>query len=53
MLSTISEKDALIGSLEFEKSPDNKSKIKRLYEEKDQLHQKLKDLVIILKNIII
>jgi ELKS/RAB6-interacting/CAST family protein 1 len=47
LLSTISEKDAVIGSLEFDRSSDskaNRARIQRLNEEKDYLHQQLKDL---------
>lgn len=47
LLSTISEKDAVIGSLEFDRSSDtkaNQARIRRLNEEKDYLHQQLKDL---------
>ena len=48
LLSTISEKDAIIGSLEYDRGNDTKSnqlRIHRLNEEKDYLHQQLKDLV--------
>jgi uncharacterized protein (UPF0335 family) len=48
LLSAISEKDAIIGSLEYDRSGDQKLKqnrINRLNEEKDYLHQQLKDLV--------
>lgn len=46
MLSSISEKDAQIGSLEYDKSDSkqNQARIQQLNEEKDQLHQQLKDL---------
>jgi hypothetical protein len=47
-LSTISEKDAVIGSLEFDRSADSKEvkgRIQRLNDEKDSLHQQLKELV--------
>lgn len=47
MLSTISEKDAIIAELECDKNPSNKARIQRLMDEKDNLHQQLKDLVII------
>ncbi len=52
LLSTISEKDAVIGSLEFDRSSDskeNKRRIHQLNEEKDYLHQQLKELVRIFK----
>jgi hypothetical protein len=47
LLSTISEKDAMIGSLEVDKGDKkiNRMRIQQLMEEKDNLHQQLKDLV--------
>ena len=55
MLSAISEKDAQIGSLEFDRSADSKEikmKIQRLNDEKDYLHQQLKELVNLFKFIL-
>ncbi len=47
LLSTISEKDAIIGSLEYDRGNEksNQQRIHKLNEEKDYLHQQLKDLV--------
>ncbi len=45
LLSSISEKDAQIGSLEYERTADNSHRIQQLNEEKDSLHQQLKELV--------
>lgn len=45
MLSTISEKDSVIADLECDRSASNKSRVQRLMDEKDNLHQQLKDLV--------
>jgi hypothetical protein len=47
LLSTISEKDAIIGSLEYDRGNEksNQQRIFKLNEEKDYLHQQLKDLV--------
>lgn len=50
LLSTISEKDAVIGSLEYDRESDskeNQKRIQQLNEEKDGLHQQLKELVTI------
>ena len=47
-MSTISEKDAQIGALEFDRGADTKeakARIQRLNDEKDYLHQQLKELV--------
>lgn len=47
LLSSISEKDAQIGSLEYDRTSEtkgNKARIQQLNEEKDHLHQQLKDL---------
>jgi len=46
-LSTISEKDAMIGTLEVDKGGKkiNRMRIQQLMEEKDNLHQQLKELV--------
>ena len=48
LLSTISEKDAIIGSLEYDRGNEksNQQRINKLNEEKDYLHQQLKNLVI-------
>lgn len=45
MLAAISEKDANIGQLEVDNNKTSMHEINRLYEEKDNLHQQLKELV--------
>ena len=51
LLSSISEKDAIIGSLEYDRTGDQRTnhlRIQRLNDEKDYLHQQLKDLVLLI-----
>ena len=47
LLTAISEKDSNIANLEVDnnQTPSLKNEINRLYEEKDNLHQQLKQLV--------
>ena len=50
LLTAISEKDSNIANLEVDnnQTPSLMNEINRLYEEKDYLHQQLKELVCIL-----
>lgn len=45
LLTAISEKDANIAALEHGSSHKDMGELNRLYDEKDKLHQQLKELV--------